>query len=61
VGGWITQAQLAVRLDRPIEGQVAGRELLALGAEHSVAASTLELLAALEQKGWLQLSRQTGN
>jgi len=51
--GWLLQADVALALDREIEGRMAARRLMGLRVEESTNPKTLEIMSALEQRGWL--------
>lgn len=51
--GWLMQANLAMVLDREIEGQIAARHLLELGVRESRSPDVIEVMARFEKKGWL--------
>lgn len=51
--GWMIQAQLALALDREIEGQIAARNLSELGAAESGSSEVAKVMAALSTKNWL--------
>ena len=50
--GWLMQAELALLLDRPLEGWAAARNLLELGIEQTVDPDVLAVVAELEHRGW---------
>ena len=53
-GAWLLQAQLALTLQRPLEGTFAAENLVALGALDSKDHNVIATLAALESAGWLK-------
>ena len=53
-GGWLLQAQLALALQRPLEGSYAAQNLMALGAPASTDRGVIATMAALEEAGWVE-------
>jgi sulfur relay (sulfurtransferase) complex TusBCD TusD component (DsrE family) len=50
---WLMQASLCLMLDRSLEGKIAGKNLIELRAQESVAPEVQALLKQLQTKGWL--------
>ncbi len=51
---WLMQARLALLLNRPLEGRIAGRNLHLLDADSSRSAAVQRTLRLLRTKGWME-------